>query len=110
MTTETTPTNETPATEPVKVRKTKAPKIATGAPVEPKPVNPANVKKAIQIGKDMSKQPEVSKADVARAMFELIADEPREVVAQAFVEGAGLTPKGSVTYYYNCKRKAAKAS
>lgn len=75
-----------------------------------KPVNPAAVKKAISLGKEMSKQAEVTKADVARKMFELISGEPREVIVQAFVEGASLTPKGAQTYFYNCKRKAAKSA
>lgn len=66
------------------------------------------MKKAISLGKEMGKQPEVTKADVARKMFELISEEPREVIVQAFVEGAGLTPKGAQTYFYNCKRRAAK--
>jgi predicted DNA-binding protein (UPF0251 family) len=86
---------------------------ATPAPAkqEPaKPVNPAAVKKAISLGKEMSKQTAVTKADVARKMFELISGEPREVIVDAFVEGASLTPKGAQTYYYNCKRKTTRAS
>lgn len=102
--------SDAPTTEPVKpkVRKPKPPKAAS--PAEVKPTNPSAVKKAIQLGKDMQGQPEVSKADIARKMYETLSGEPREVVARAFVEGAGLTPKGSVTYYYNCKRKAAKGT
>ena len=86
---------------------------AAVAPVkqEPaKPVNAAAVKKAISLGKEMGKQAEVTKADVARKMFELISGESREVIVQAFVEGASLTPKGAQTYFYNCKRKAAKSA
>jgi hypothetical protein len=75
-----------------------------------KPVNAAAAKKAISLGKEMSKQADVTKADIARKMFELISGEPREVIVQAFVEGAGLTPKGAQTYFYNCKRKAAKSA
>jgi hypothetical protein len=74
-----------------------------------KPTNAAVVRKAIAIGKDMRKVPDTSKADVARKMFETISDESREVIVQAFVDGAGLTPKGAQTYFYNCKRKAKKA-
>ena len=91
-------TNTTPA----------APAPGPKAPV--KPTNPAAVRKAISLGKDMRKQPETSKADIARKMFETLADEPREVVVQAFVDGAGLTPKGALTYFYNCKRKTASAT
>jgi adenylate kinase len=60
-----------------------------------KPVNAAAVKKAVTMGKEMRKVPDTSKADLARKMFETIADEPREVIVQAFVDGAGLTPKGA---------------
>jgi hypothetical protein len=74
-----------------------------------KPTNPAAVRKAIALGKDMRRAPDMSKADVARKMFETIADEPREVIVQAFVDGAGLTPKGAQTYFYNCRRKANTA-
>jgi hypothetical protein len=66
------------------------------APAQPpKPVNPAAVKKAIALGKEVRKQPEKTKADAARAMFELISGEPREIVVQAFIDGAGLTQKGA---------------
>jgi hypothetical protein len=75
-----------------------------------KPLNAIAVRKAVAIGKDMRKLPETSKADVARKMFEMIADEPREVIVQAFVDGAGLTPKGAQTYFYNCKRKSTKTT
>lgn len=70
--------------------------------------NPATVKKAVVLGKEIRKQPEKTKADAARAMFELISGEPREIIIQAFVDGAGLTPKGAQTYFYNCRRKANK--
>jgi ribosomal protein S24E len=84
---------------------------ANGPPQStPKPTNAAAVRKAIALGKDMRKMPDMSKADVARKMFETIADEPREVIVQAFVDGAGLTPKGAQTYFYNCKRRAEKSA
>jgi len=74
-----------------------------------KPTNPAAVKKAVALGKEIRTQPEKSKADAAREMYALIAGEPRDIIIQAFVDGAGLTPKGAQTYFYNCKRKAKKA-
>ena len=49
-----------------------------------------------------------SKADAAMAIFRLIGDGSQETVVQAFVEGATLTPKGALTYWYNCKRKLAR--
>ena len=72
------------------------------------PKNADHVKKAITIGKEMTKKGEVTKADVSRKMYEIIKDESREVIIQAFVDGAGLTPKGAQTYFYNAKRKMAK--
>ena len=72
------------------------------------PKNPTNYKKAVSLGKEMIKKPDVTKADVARKMFELIMDEERDVIAQAFVEGATLTPKGAMTYVYNIRRKWKK--
>ena len=60
------------------------------------------------MGKALSKAPDITKAEVARKMYELIKDEEREVIAKAFVEGANLTPKGSMTYVYNIRRKMKK--
>jgi hypothetical protein len=94
----------------VETAKTESNSANTAAPAPAKPTNPAAVRKAISLGKDMRKQPDTSKADVARKMFETISEEPREVIVQAFVDGAGLTPKGAQTYFYNCRRRAEKAA
>jgi hypothetical protein len=78
-------------------------------PVQPpKAANPAAVKKAIAAGKEVRKHADKTKADAAREIYALISGEPRDIIIQAFIDGAGLTPKGAQTYYYNCKRKAAK--
>ena len=79
-------------------------------PEKPTPNNPANYKKAVTLGKELSKQPDTTKMDVATKMFDLIKDESREVISMAFVEGANLTPKGSMTYVYNIRRKLQKSS
>ncbi len=71
------------------------------------PINPASVSKAIDLGKAAIDQG-MTKVQAARTMFPLLTDEPREVVWQAFQEGAGLTPKGAVTYHYNMIREAKK--
>ena len=94
----------------VETAKTESNSATATAPAPAKPTNPAAVRKAIALGKDMRKQPDTSKADVARKMFETISEEPREVIVQAFVDGAGLTPKGAQTYFYNCRRRAEKAA
>jgi len=70
---------------------TKKPEENKTEPV--KPENPTDYKKAVSLGKELSKNPDATKADVARKMFELIKDEKREVIAQAFVEGANLMHK-----------------
>ena len=59
------------------------------------PKNIANYNKAVSLGKELSKDPEMTKAEVARRMYDLIKDESREVISMAFQEGARITPKGS---------------
>lgn len=79
--------------------------------VEPKKIdlNKPVIKDAIAKGKELLKEGK-SKADAARAIYALIKNEPKEIIVAAFVEGATLTPKGALTYWYNCKRRAAKES
>ncbi len=84
---------------------------ATASPTPsqpPKAINPAAVKRAIAAGKEVRKQPEKTKADAAREIYGLISGEARDIIIQAFIDGAGLTPKGAQTYYYNCKRRLRK--
>lgn len=66
-----------------------------------------NIKEAIAQGLAVLKDGK-TKADAARVIYAAIKDEPKEVVVAAFVQGATLTEKGALTYWYNCKRKAAK--
>jgi hypothetical protein len=42
-------------------------------------------------------------------MYAKLKTADRETAVAAFVEGAGLTEKGALTYWYNCRRKAGKA-
>ena len=73
--------------------------------------NAEQVEKAVALGKKMMKNgDEVTKVEVAMAIYELIHEESREVIVQAFIEGASLTPKGAQAYFYNCKRKFRKRS
>ena len=51
-----------------------------------------------------------SKAAAARRIFELIHSERREIILQAFIEGADVTPKGAPTYFYNIQRKFKRKS
>ncbi len=77
-------------------------------PVVKKPdLNKDNVKKAIAQGKALIKDGK-SKADAARAIYAAIKDEGKEVIVAAFIDGATLTEKGALTYWYNCRRRANK--
>jgi len=83
------------------------PKVTEKAKV-PTPKNSVNYKKAVDLGKKLSKNPDTTKIDVATKMYDLVKDEAREVISMAFIEGANLTPKGSMTYVYNIRRKMKK--
>jgi hypothetical protein len=75
--------------------------------IRQQPNNPDLYKEAIRIGKQTLGD-EGTKAAAARAIFTMLKDESREVVIQAFIEGASITPKGGPTYYYNINRKIQK--
>ncbi len=75
----------------------------TANPSPPKaPKDPA-VAKAIASGKALIAQGK-SKVAATRAMYPLIQSESREVICQAFLEGADLTERGALTYFYNAVR------
>lgn len=89
-----------------------APENTTPAAVaQPKKIDlgKAAIKDAISKGKAVIKEGK-SKADAAMVIFEALKDEEKDVVIAAFVQGATLTEKGAVTYWYNCRRKAKKAA
>ena len=53
------------------------------------PKNAEQVEKAVALGKEMMKKgDEVTKVEVARAMYDLVHEESREVIVQAFIAGA----------------------
>jgi hypothetical protein len=81
---------------------------STKATETPKPVNAAEYKKAVALGKALAKQPDMTKAEITRQMYPLISGEDKKVIAQAFIEGAGCTEKGALTYVYNVKRQLQK--
>jgi hypothetical protein len=103
-----------------KHKKGTAPQTAPAASVQesPKQTEPAAsekkidlnkpmVKKAIEEGQAVLKEGK-SKADAAWAIYGRLKDEDKELIVAAFVKGATLTEKGALTYWYNCKRRAAK--
>lgn len=85
-----------------------APKTAE-TPSEPKKIDLDKpvVKKAIDEGLAVLKEGK-SKADAAWAIYGRLKDEDKDLIVAAFIKGATLTEKGALTYWYNCKRKAAK--
>ncbi len=73
----------------------------------PSPLNPSLYMDAIRIGQQVLLE-QGSKASAAMEIFKILKDESREVVLQAFIEGANITSKGSPTYFYNVTRKLRK--
>ena len=49
-----------------------------------------------------------SKVDAAMSIYQALNAEEKELIIAAFVQGATLTEKGAVTYFYNCRRKFKK--
>lgn len=49
-----------------------------------------------------------TKVEAAMAIYRHLQESPQEVVLQAFIDGASLTPKGALTYWYNCRRKFSR--
>lgn len=65
------------------------------------------VKAAVAAGKVLIGEGK-TKAEAAMAIYLQIEAESQETVVKAFVEGATLTEKGALTYWYNCRRKLKK--
>ena len=49
-----------------------------------------------------------TKVEAAMAIYRHLNESPQEVVINAFIDGASLTPKGALTYWYNCRRKLSR--
>lgn len=47
----------------------------------------------------------MSKVDAVRQIYPSIATMPREAIWYSFMEGANLSSRGAVTYYYNMIRE-----
>lgn len=81
----------------------------TPAVIEPKKIdlNKPLIKDAITKGKAMIAEGK-SKVDAAMSIYQALNAEEKDVIIKAFVQGATLTEKGAVTYFYNCRRKFKK--
>lgn len=49
-----------------------------------------------------------TKVEAAMAIYRHLQESPQDVVLQAFIDGASLTPKGALTYWYSCRRKFSR--
>ena len=49
-----------------------------------------------------------SKREAAMAIYSILQDKGKDEVIKAFIEGASLTEKGAITYWYYCRRKVGK--
>ena len=79
------------------------------AVIEPKKIdlNKPVIKEAITKGKAIISEGK-SKVDAAMTIYQSLNTEDKDVIIAAFVQGATLTEKGAVTYFYNCRRKFKK--
>jgi hypothetical protein len=68
------------------------------------PLDSDRLKQALSIGLKTLKD-SGSKAAAARAIYDLIHMESRDVILQAFIDGATVTVKGAPTYYHTISRK-----
>ena len=71
--------------------------------VTPQPFNAAAVEQAVLAGMTAISDGK-TKVQPVNAMFPLIATEPKNIILRAFIDGAGLTEKGALTYLYNVRR------
>lgn len=64
------------------------------------------IQDAIKIGQDLIKK-EITKTEASMVMYRLLHEGgcDQEMIVDAFVKGASLTPMGARTYFYNCRRK-----
>lgn len=49
-----------------------------------------------------------TKVEAAMAIYRILENSSQETIITAFIEGASLTPKGALTYWYNCRRKLSR--
>jgi hypothetical protein len=73
-----------------------------------RPFPKETIKAAISEGKALIKDGKTN-VEATTAMYAKLKNADRKTAVAAFMEGAGLTEKGAVTYWYNCRRKTVKA-
>lgn len=65
------------------------------------------VSAAVTAGRALIEQRK-TKIEAAMAIYAALEALPQVVVVKAFIDGATLTEKGALTYWYNCRRKLKK--
>jgi len=65
------------------------------------------IDKAIASGKALVEQGK-TKMEAAIAIYAALKDQPQQTVVDAFIAGAKLTPRGALTYWYTCRRRAPR--
>ncbi len=71
------------------------------------PADKAAIDEAVSEGKRLIAAGK-SKIDTALAIYAKLEGMEQDVIVKAFIEGATLTEKGALTYWYNCRRRLAK--
>ncbi|MGI8391965.1 hypothetical protein [Brucella anthropi] len=70
------------------------------------PADKAIIEEAISEGKKLIAAGK-SKIDTALAIYAKLEGMEQDLIVRAFIEGATLTEKGALTYWYNCRRRLA---
>lgn len=81
--------------------------MSKAKPTATVPTDKAVIAVAIAEGRKMIEAGK-SKIDTALAIYEKLEGMEQDVIVKAFIEGATLTEKGALTYWYNCRRRIAK--
>ncbi len=78
------------------------------SPTEPtvQPTDDA-IDAAIAAGKQLIADGQ-TKMDAALKIYEMLEGSSQDEIVSAFIEGAALTPKGALTYWYNCRRRLTR--
>lgn len=69
--------------------------------------SPDVVEQAVNAGKAILADGK-PKIEAAMRIYTVLLGFSQDDVISAFIEGASLTPKGAVTYWYNCRRKHSR--
>ena len=62
------------------------------------------INQAVAEGRSLIEQGK-TKIEASMAIYNVLKTYPQETVVSAMIDGAKLTPKGAMTYWYNCRRK-----